>query len=96
MPGNSATLIRMAAQSVHPIQNAFAYNLYSGHSMRICLAPTFSAPLSLQCLHYQQLLNQLMDGKLQEKLLSGTVVTFQNSRWPESKLATHSTLEPIA
>jgi len=86
----------MAEQGVHQIQNAFAYSLHSGHSMRMCLAPTFSAPLSLQCLHYQQVFGHLMDGKLQEKLLSGTVVILQNSRWPESKLATHSTLEPIA
>jgi len=85
----------MAEQGVHQIQNAFAYSLHSGHSMRMCLAPTFSAPLSLQCLHYQKVFSHPMGGKSQEKL-RGTVVSLQNSRWPESKLATHSTLEPIA
>ncbi len=85
----------MAEQGVHQLQNAFAYSLHSGHSMRMCLAPTFSAPLSLQCLHYQKVFSHPMGGKSQEKL-RGTVVSLQNSRWPESKLATHSTLEPIA
>ncbi len=96
MPSNSATENKMEAQSMHPIQNAFAYGLHSGHSTRMCLAPTSSAPLSRQCLHYQQVFSHSTIGKSQEKLLSGTVVILQNSRWPESKLATHSTLEPIA
>lgn len=57
MPSNSATSNTMAAQSMHPIQSAFAYSLHSGHNMRMCLNPTFSAPLSLQCLHYQRVLS---------------------------------------